>query len=208
MRFWTVLAAILTVVVLVPVRSVNVEATNWYGATGISNPDGCAGPNMTDNLTLTYRRYQLTSKYNDEVNWAMNFSVDPTAVGSITELQSADTHTDIVYHDSNYGSYCGFDWWPGGSSAIAGLTECRYESATGTCDRADVHLSTNWANDVNDPPNIDFRRVLVCQETGHALGLDHRSGSGSCMPATFFENTPRVYSDHDKGHIACLCLTP
>jgi len=50
-----------------------------------------------------------------------------------------------------------------------------------------------------------FRRALVCQEMGHALGLDHAGTTASCMyqNSTYADARPRGHDINDMldGHI-------
>lgn len=97
------------------------------------------------------------------------------------------------------------DWEAGGSTTTCGRMCVRVRSAdesdpnlTATCNQnGDIPgYFTNSAPDANNHWDTDgrvvlnrncinrsaaFRRALVCQELGHALGLDHASVTTSCM---------------------------
>ena len=170
-------------------------AANWSGASGNT---GCSGGvNMTDNKDLYYYRSSLTSYMYSAVAHALNNEVAPTDIVVKPEESSAGSGTDIVYYDADFSTWCGKDWHPddpsdAGTAYVWGNSSC--ETLSGSkCDRNDIRFDTSYWGSAS----TNARRKVACHETGHALGLTHRSGS--CMVTGSTWNT--FFSSHDENHL-------
>lgn len=169
---------------------------NWAGATGDT---GCGDLNKADNRDHTYYESSLSTVFNGPATYGLNY-VDSVAYVSTTSASAPTSTTDQVIYDNAYTSYCNRPWWRPGSGGTIGNTRCVSDNSANECEKHEVRLSTSWGN--SSSATLNKRRSLVIHETGHALGLSHRSVSGEVMQPSI--TSILTFTSHDIDHFASL----
>jgi hypothetical protein len=105
-------------------------------------------------------------------DWARTYVLDPTDINTYSD--SLTSTTDVIVHDGYYSTLCGFTWFhptlrPNG---VVGLATC--DSLSGTaCEQFDTYYNQYFT----DIANLSDVRGLATHESGHTLGLLHRTGN-------------------------------
>jgi hypothetical protein len=106
------------------------------------------------------------------------YNIDPLDISAVN-VHAPSELRDVNIYDADYGDvswagrwYCAFMNW---SNCSAGIVQIDLVNGS--------------------PPQGNYAKHLLCQELGHALGLDHTS-STSCMNQS--ATTITGYSDHDE----------
>lgn len=150
------------------------QAGHFSGATGGT---GCSSPNMADNNTHSFFYTAAFPTYmRDAVNAARAESYDPTDINTVTST-NVNSGTDVVTYQQDYSSWCGARWHPTGGAV--GHTQCvSLVISNGRCQKAELRSDESFVAGTS----VARRKWLACHETGHSLGLNHRTAaSDSCM---------------------------
>lgn len=182
------LLASITAVGTVAAIATPAVADNWYGASGYI---GCQNGTMADNWEHTYYYSSLTSAMSAATTWSRTNNVDPTNMQSVL-LSTPTATTDVVVYDEDYTNFCGYTW-NGSGGTVVGLVSCVSLTTANTCEKHEMRFDTSFTGSTSQAT----QRVLACHETGHTIGLTHRSGSCIATPLT----STNTYSGHDIGHI-------
>lgn len=97
--------------------------------------------------------------------------------------------------DGNFTNYCGLSWYSATNPGTVGLATCVSLSGA-SCEQHQVHLHEPWTTTVP----TDYLQALAAHESGHTLGLAHRS-SGSTSMQTGYPKPSRYYDSHDWSHL-------
>ncbi|WP_454131073.1 hypothetical protein [Microbacterium lacticum] len=165
------------------------EASNWSGATSYT---GCHQLNKADSAAHGYYYSSLNSANTAAMNWARVNAIDPTDVNTYNDAHNAQT--DVVVFDGNFANYCGLSWYPN-ASGIVGLATCVSLSGA-SCEQHQIYLQEPWTTTVP----TDYLQALASHESGHTLGLAHRS-SGSTSMRVGYPKASRYYDGHDWDHL-------
>lgn len=141
--------------------------------------------------SVHYRKSSLRSNISTEVTWVMNNRVAPTDLSATATSGSED----MTFYDAYYTTTCGKNWYQPSTGGVTGNATCRYKSGS-TCTRHWLRISNTYG----DATTSKNRRKLVCHETGHAIGINHNTHSGSslnsCMKTPSSGGTTG-YSSHE-----------
>lgn len=170
-RTTVVLAAITALIVT---TAPSVHATNDLG---FRMPDG----------TPTYMlRNDLTTGFSDAVEWHRQNNMNPTDLTTLYTTSIYETYMNIV--DSNYGA---IGW--------SGAYNCASWASGSICQRGDVYLNLYGGYVPGGSYDATERRSLVCEEIGHAVGLDHRKTvTVGCLTQDWSRTS---WTDHDNNHV-------
>jgi hypothetical protein len=196
-KFRTGLVLVLLLPVVVSAGS-PAQATNWFGNTGAYG--SCGNGNQADGNPLTFYYSDLTFHMETAMEAVRVDQVGPTHVTTSSPSSSLTVYTDVVAFDANYVDYCNQDWATSSTDqGVVGYTTCHAPSPSDKCEQHSVRFN----NRVTSDTGTLFHKFLACHETGHALGLQHRtpaSGELGCMP-TGGSTGEWDYTDHDIAHI-------
>jgi hypothetical protein len=169
-----VLLITLTLLVSVIVSKAPVAASNfgYWWADIIDGADS--------NIRLD--QCNLSNKFHNAFHDNDTHDIEATDIG--TDLYHSCDTIDIYVNDYDYGDNRRAGWW-----------EChRWYMNVATCDQGHVHINTYY-----DTYTQNQALSLMCEEIGHAFGLEHRDSSApSCMSQQWDE----LHLDsHDRGHL-------
>lgn len=180
-------AAVAMFVASTPVAS---NADNFSGSSGNFGCDG--GINMSDNGTQYYWYDSLTQNVSGAQNYTRNNVYDPISSINTVDDSGEYSSTDAIIRDQDYTDYCGKNWHPNG---VIGATQCNGLNIDRECESHVIRYDTSYSDDASD----FARRSLACHETGHSLGLQHRSTDSKCMESG--SNQATDLSSHDINHL-------
>jgi hypothetical protein len=135
----------------------------------------------------------------DAVRWSLANVYTPTDMSAYVD--QADPYPDVRMADYDWGELNGIVAWvqcpathtgTGGNRA-AGTGWCRGQHL-----RFNAYYYWSWT-DVYD--TATQRRQIACHETGHTVGLRHRSTLSSCMHTFAGAGAAATLDAHDQGHI-------
>jgi hypothetical protein len=194
-RSWPIVCVVVLAATLFSAPSA--AATNWYGK---SNRTGCTQGNQADNRAHGIYPYALTSAVNAALNWQVTNVLAPTVVDPVI-VSSSNQYTDVIVQDSTFATFCGYTWWPTGSTIGLAVCDTLYEPE-GDCEQHHLYILTTW---VETQGTTQIRR-LVSHEMGHTLGLIHRTDHAT--PGVMQDGAPwptaSYTSNHDHIHLSLL----
>jgi len=135
----------------------------------------------SDNLVFM-SAFGLESRTHTSFHDSADFNVQPT---DLVYQHSHDNVTEVTVYDGPYGDV-----------GYYGRAICN-NPQNGLC--ASVTIQINTA-----PPDGSYTQLesdsLMCEEVGHAFGLDHKdpNDTDSCMSQNF---SLRRWDTHDKSHV-------
>lgn len=192
LRRWVVLA-LLGIAGVALVNSPAAQAGHFFGAT---YGTGCVNGNRADNNTHSF---YYTDGVGTHMRAALNASrsqnYDPTDVNTVTSTDP-NSSTDVVVYQLDYSDFCGFDWHPSARGAgTAAAEQCvSIVASNGRCQKAEMRFDTSFLQVYGW-----LRPNLACHETGHTLGLAHRTGTpASCI---WSGSTYETIDQHDRDAI-------
>ena len=168
-------------------------ASNWAG--GPTGDTGCDMPNVADSANHGYYYSSISSGNTSALNWARTNVVDPTDVNTFND--SLTSTTDVVVYNGNYNGTCGYSWYTSSNtSGIVGMVECESTTGSDKCESWTMRLQKPFTDVVAS----DWRQALAVHESGHTLGLLHRT-SGATVMRTGYPKPSRYFDTHDANHI-------
>lgn len=129
-----------------------------------------------------------TTFINNTAGWGVDLAVADWEGGtSNLDVLSRSSCPGTGYHcvptnENNYGA----TGWLG----VTNINCCK--SGTNHIVSASIQLNNYYA------PTATVRRHTACQEEGHAMGLNHLYGTGSCMDDSTYTFTTPVQHDFDQ----------
>lgn len=194
-RAWRLPVALMIALGVIAGSTTTASATNWVGVTGRT---GCGWGNQADNRTHTWYAGGLSSATLAAMQHTHSH-INSSTILTAQRVFTATAATDQVIYDNPYTSWCGENWWKtGGVGGVAGYAQCVSTNAAHECEKHEVRISTTFINN----KSAVYHKNLLTHETGHALGLMHRSVTTDVMWRE--PNLTITYSTHDKGHFSFL----
>lgn len=166
-------------------------ASNYSGNTRAS---GCTALNEADSADHSFYYQDTEQIMVDATNWARTNVYNPTDLSTGVVTSKTD-RTDVIVHDGDYNTYCGYDWCCDEGGGVIGLGNCLSTNWWGKCEQHQIRYDNDYTRNVS----AWRRQSLACHEMGHTVGLAHRETDTSCM--TDKSVTSRYLSAHDKSHI-------
>lgn len=118
---------------------------------------------------MHFAQCDLGATVHDKFHENNNHDIIPTDINPNSEHTC--TTVDVRINDGSF---------PGNQ---AGYWECHNWNSGSPlyCQEGHVHMDTDAGN---IPENPNFTEMIVCEEIGHSVGLDHSDGTNSCMNST------------------------
>jgi hypothetical protein len=158
---------------------------------GANSGTGCFAVNMADNNTHSFFYTAAVPQYmRDAINAARAESYDPTDINTVTSTD-ANSGTDVVTYQQDYSTWCGGTWHPAGGTVAH--TQCvSIVASNGRCQKHEMRFDESFVSITSSA----LRKHVACHESGHTLGLNHRtSSSASCM---WTGSTYTYIDQHDR----------
>jgi hypothetical protein len=163
-------------------------ATNWWGGYHWARTANPFTLKLGDNLSSIWDSF-LTTTSSD---WSLSTVLDTTIVsGKTTGRQCRPTLGRVEVCNAKYGN----NGWLG----VAQIWISGSHITQGTVKVNDTYFNTSFYN------TTPWRNLVMCQEVGHALGLDHQDVSqtnpnlGTCMDYTSNPSGPPS-NEHPNLH--------
>lgn len=177
----------------VGVSALGASATHWWGWSGIEGEYGYhwarkANPftlKLGDNVSSTWDGYLATAAS----DWS-------TAIDFDTVVATGKTNPKSCRPVSGRAEVCSTKYGPTNWLGIASVWASGKHIVQGTVKMNDTYFNTPTYN------TSAWRNLVMCQETGHILGLDHQDEDfsntplGTCMD---YSNDPTL-NQHPNAH--------
>jgi hypothetical protein len=190
-RLRITLTAVLTLLVSIGVAPLSAQATNWVGWTGNYGCSLASGLNATWSTNYSARLNSLLPQVASATTWGLNNVISPTDM-NVTITTSTTVVPSVNYYDADYSTQCGYSFHP--ATNVVGLTICNSLTSSARCRTHSIYMDNSFTNITDDYT----RRCIAIHETGHSLGLAHRSGE--VMQGTIPLPTSS-FSSHSLAHI-------
>lgn len=148
---------------------------------------------LGDNVSAGWDGYLKTS----ETDWSKSTVLDTTIVAGSTRPRSCKaTSGRVEVCNATYGNTS----WLG----VASIYYSGSHITAGTVKVNDTHFNTPTYN------TVAWRNLVMCQEIGHTLGLDHQDENfsnanlGTCMDYTNNPSTNQHPDTHDYSQLASM----
>ena len=188
-------AALLAVgLALVLVAPASVSATHSWGGYHWARTANPFTLKLGDNVDATWDSYLGTTS----IDWSASLVLDTTVVAAGSrspKLCNAITGTVQV---------CNFKYGNTGWLGVASIWVSGSHIAQATVKVNDTYFNTSSYN------TPEWRNLVMCQEVGHALGLDHQDtdftnpNRGTCMDYTNDPSTNQHPNQHDYDELVTI----
>lgn len=138
--------------------------------------------------TVTFLKYYLTATVSSAFDFNDTNSIEVTSI--TTTIYVTTSGDNDIYYPKEVNVY-DFDY---GDTGWYGQYYCQTWGGGNVCSVGKVLI--NLYPEPPLPLNDTEARSLVCEETGHSVGLDHSGDSDSCMSQDWNDN---LLNAHDKG---------
>ena len=137
------------------------------------------GHKAGSNYVVTFNEWYLNDHTEAAFHYNDTNSIEPTNIASAIYHNTGGLEVNV--HDAYYGNTGWYGEW-----------RCRAWSGS-VCTDGLVRINLSYG-----PYTTTEKRSLVCEEIGHAVGLDHSSESASCMSQRWDRT---LLTSHDKTHL-------
>ncbi|MBI2777729.1 MAG: hypothetical protein HYX57_10780 [Chloroflexi bacterium] len=179
---------------LVMLLPASVSATNSWGGYHWARTANPFTIKLADNVSSAWDSYLATTSG----DWSQSAVLDTTVVAGTTNARNCKSTTGMVQVCNN--TYGNTGWLGVAGISITGGTHIT---------KAYVKVNDTYFNTAsyNSPA---WRNLVMCQEVGHALGLDHQdtdfnnANLGTCMDYTNTPSSNQSPNAHDYNELALI----